>query len=180
MEDQDYEDDDMSHASLSSGLSPRESRPRTRPWDLAEGYQVHVTFIAPEPVDGTQCWTKLRTKCGCLEAQRRYCHVHESAVVSCQDLNKHVAVAGWFLTVVWSVPSAKCPAAKHWTAQALQMHRPTIEHTSLVNLNLGASCKSCSDIIQQGCPSLGLQHHSRLTTGPSFLLIMPKATVGQP
>ena len=40
MEDQDYEDDEMSHASLSSGLSPRESRPRTKPWDLAEGYQV--------------------------------------------------------------------------------------------------------------------------------------------
>lgn len=40
MEDQDYEDDEMSHASLSSGLSPRESRPRTRPWDLAEGYKV--------------------------------------------------------------------------------------------------------------------------------------------
>ncbi|KAL3152452.1 hypothetical protein ABBQ32_001497 [Trebouxia sp. C0010 RCD-2024] len=39
MEDQDYEDDELSHASLSSGLSPRESRPRTRPWDLAEGYQ---------------------------------------------------------------------------------------------------------------------------------------------
>lgn len=45
MEDQDYEDDEMSHASLSSGLSPRESRPRTRPWDLAEGYQVHVTSM---------------------------------------------------------------------------------------------------------------------------------------
>lgn len=40
MEDQDYEDDEMSHASLSSGLSPRESKPRTRPWDLAEGYKV--------------------------------------------------------------------------------------------------------------------------------------------
>lgn len=40
MEDQDYEDDEMSHASLSSGLSPRESRPRVRPWDLAEGYKV--------------------------------------------------------------------------------------------------------------------------------------------
>ena len=40
MEDQDYEDDEMSHASLSSGLSPRESRPRTKPWDLAEGYKV--------------------------------------------------------------------------------------------------------------------------------------------
>ncbi|DBA91048.1 TPA: hypothetical protein ACH3X2_004154 [Trebouxia sp. C0005] len=39
MEDQDYEDDEMSHASLSSGLSPRESRPRVRPWDLAEGYK---------------------------------------------------------------------------------------------------------------------------------------------
>lgn len=45
MEDQDYEDDDMSHASLSSGLSPRESRPRTRPWDLAEGYQVQIFFV---------------------------------------------------------------------------------------------------------------------------------------
>ena len=45
MEDQDYEDDEMSHASLSSGLSPRESRPRTRPWDLAEGYQVHFTLM---------------------------------------------------------------------------------------------------------------------------------------
>lgn len=42
MGDQDYEDDEMSHASLSSGLSPRESRPRTRPWDLAEGYQVQI------------------------------------------------------------------------------------------------------------------------------------------
>ena len=41
-EDQDYEDDEMSHASLSSGLSPRESRPRTRPWDLAEGYKVNI------------------------------------------------------------------------------------------------------------------------------------------
>lgn len=41
MEDQDYEDDEMSHASLSSGLSPRESRPRARPWDLAEGYKVN-------------------------------------------------------------------------------------------------------------------------------------------
>ena len=40
MEDQDYEDDEMSHASLSSGLSPRESRPRVKPWDLAEGYKV--------------------------------------------------------------------------------------------------------------------------------------------
>ena len=45
MEDQDYEDDEMSHASLSSGLSPRESRPRTRPWDLAEGYQVRFTLM---------------------------------------------------------------------------------------------------------------------------------------
>ena len=45
MEDQDYEDDEMSHASLSSGLSPRESRPRTRPWDLAEGYQVHSPLV---------------------------------------------------------------------------------------------------------------------------------------
>lgn len=45
MEDQDYEDDEMSHASLSSGLSPRESRPRTRPWDLAEGYQVQIPFV---------------------------------------------------------------------------------------------------------------------------------------
>lgn len=45
MEDQDYEDDELSHASLSSGLSPRESRPRTRPWDLAEGYQVCITRL---------------------------------------------------------------------------------------------------------------------------------------
>ena len=37
---QDYEDDEMSHASLSSGLSPRESRPRTKPWDLQDGYKV--------------------------------------------------------------------------------------------------------------------------------------------
>ena len=42
MEDQDYEDDEMSHASLSSGLSPRESRPRTKPWDLADGYKVFM------------------------------------------------------------------------------------------------------------------------------------------
>lgn len=40
MEDQDYEDDEMSHASLSSGLSPRESKPRSKPWDLADGYKV--------------------------------------------------------------------------------------------------------------------------------------------
>ena len=51
MEDQDYEDDEMSHASLSSGLSPRESRPRTRPWDLAEGYQVQPCCTAlPHPM----------------------------------------------------------------------------------------------------------------------------------
>ena len=45
MEDQDYEDDEMSHASLSSGLSPRESRPRVKPWDLAEGYKVSTHEI---------------------------------------------------------------------------------------------------------------------------------------
>ena len=47
MEDQDYEDDEMSHASLSSGLSPRESRPRARPWDLAEGYKVKLCTYLP-------------------------------------------------------------------------------------------------------------------------------------
>ena len=47
MEDQDYEDDEMSHASLSSGLSPRESRPRVRPWDLAEGYEVGNSQLKP-------------------------------------------------------------------------------------------------------------------------------------
>ncbi len=47
MEDQDYEDDEMSHASLSSGLSPRESRPRVKPWDLAEGYKVGNSQLKP-------------------------------------------------------------------------------------------------------------------------------------
>lgn len=55
MEDQDYEDDELSHASLSSGLSPRESRPRTRPWDLAEGYQVCVPFLCLHILQLVEC-----------------------------------------------------------------------------------------------------------------------------
>ena len=31
---------DASHPSLSSGLSPRDMRPRVKPWDLEEGFRV--------------------------------------------------------------------------------------------------------------------------------------------
>ena len=31
---------DASHPSMSSGLSPRDMRPRVKPWDLEEGFRV--------------------------------------------------------------------------------------------------------------------------------------------
>ncbi len=67
MEDQDYEDDEMSHASLSSGLSPRESRPRVRPWDLAEGYKVSKSQLDRYPT-ALNMHLILESCCACKHA----------------------------------------------------------------------------------------------------------------
>ena len=39
---------DASHPSMSSGLSPRDMRPRVKPWDLEEGFRVRQHDLFPK------------------------------------------------------------------------------------------------------------------------------------
>lgn len=53
MEDSYFEDGATTTSSLSSGLSPRESRPRREPWDHAQALQVRSwVYLAPECLPG--------------------------------------------------------------------------------------------------------------------------------